>query len=238
MKQISPKKVTYWLLGETAGRTSIAVWKRLWGLPVEQGGVVAQKVAAESIQSMQESIAHLSNAVAKVVSTYTLAQQQYNNKLKEFHQAEKQAQLAYDKGNEDAARLALTKAIAIEKILPQLSERVETAQITMNKAQAKLKRETERLEAYKLELENLESLTIVNQAMSEMGSVTSDLNLDSARGQFTDAKRSIEKRALLEEAKAELAENPSDALADEIETLSLEAEIEQRFSSLAEPRKL
>jgi len=206
MKKITPKKVTYWLLGETAGRTSVAVWKRLWGLPIEQGGVVAQKVAAESIISMQESIAQLSNAVAKVVSTYNLAQQQYNNKLGEFHQAEKQAQLAHSKGNEDAARLSITRAIAIERILPQLSERVSTAEITMNKAKAKLKRETERLEAYKLELENLESLTLVNQAMAEMGQFTSELDLDSARSQFADAKNGIEKRALIDEAKAELAE--------------------------------
>ncbi len=232
MKKITPKKVTYWLLGETAGRTSVAVWKRLWGLPVEQGGMVAQKVAEESIISMQESIAQLTNAVAKVVSTYNLAQQQYNNKLEEFHQAEKQAQLAHSKGNEDAARLAITKAIAIEKILPQLSERVETTEITMNKAKAKLKRETERLEAYKLELENLESLTLVNQAMAEMGGITSELDLDSARSQFADAKNGIEKRALIDEAKAELAENPSEALADEIDALSLEAEIEKRFKSL------
>ena len=232
MKKITPKKVTYWLLGETAGRTSVAVWKRLWGLPIEQGGVVAQKVAAESIISMQESIAQLSNAVAKVVSTYNLAQQQYNNKLGEFHQAEKQAQLAHSKGNEDAARLSITRAIAIERILPQLSERVSTAEITMNKAKAKLKRETERLEAYKLELENLESLTLVNQAMAEMGQFTSELDLDSARSQFADAKNGIEKRALIDEAKGELSENPSEVLADEIDALSLEAEIEKRFNSL------
>ena len=230
--KVNPKKVTYWLLGETAGRTSVAVWKRLWGMPVEAGGKVAQKVAAESIASMQESIAQLSTAVAKVVSTYNLAQQQYNNKLESRQAAERQAQLAHSKGNEEAARLALTKAIAIEKILPQLSERVETAQITMNKAKAKLKRETEKLEAYKLELENLESLTLVNQAMAEMGGISTEFGLDSARSHFTEAKNSIEKKALLEEAKAELAENPNEVLADEIDALSLEAEIEKRFKSL------
>ncbi len=229
MSKITPKKVTYWLLGETAGRTSVAVWKRLWGMPVEAGGKVAAKVAEESIASMQESIIYLSDAVAKVVSTYNLAQKQYNNKLQDYQEAETQAQLAYRQGNEDAARLAITRAIAIEKVLPQLSERVETAQITMNKAKAKLKRETERLEAYKLELENLESLALVNQAMAEMGSISSEFDLDGARSQFTAAKNGIEKRALLEEAKSELAINPNEALADEIDSLSLEAEIEQRF---------
>jgi len=232
MSKITPKRITYWLLGETAGRTSVAVWKRLWGMPVEAGGKIAEQVARESIESMQVSIAKLSNAVAKVVATYTLAQQQYNNKLGDFHQAERQAQLAHSKGNADAARLAITKAIAIEKILPQLSQRVETAEITMKKAKAKLKRETERLEAYKLELENLESLTLVNQAMAEMGGISTELGLDSARSQFADAKNGIEKRTLLEEAKVELAENPNDILADEIDALSLEAEIEKRFNSL------
>ena len=219
-------------MGETAGRTSVAVWKRLWGMPVEAGGKVAHKVAQESIASMQESIAQLSTAVAKVVSTYNLAQQQYNNKLESRQEAEKQAQLAYSKGNEAAARLALTKAIAIEKILPQLSERVATAEMTMNKAKAKLKRETEKLEAYKLELENLESLTLVNQAMAEMGGISTEFGLDSARSHFSEAKNGIEKKALLEEAKAELAENPNEMLADEIDALSLEAEIEQRFKRL------
>ena len=231
MKQVNAKKITYWLLGETAGRTSVAVWKRLWGMPVEAGGKVAQKVAQESIASMQESIAQLSTAVAKVVSTYNLAQQQYNNKLKDRQEAERQAQLAHSKGNEEAARLAITKAIAIEKILPQLSERVETTQVVMNKAKAKLKRETEKLEAYKLELENLESLTLVNQAMAEMGGISTEFGLDSAQTHFTEAKNGIEKKALLEEAKAELAENPNDVLADEIDALSLEAEIEKRFKS-------
>jgi phage shock protein A len=235
MKKITMKKIVYWLLGETAGRTSVAIWQRLWGLPVEAGGKVAEKVAQESIKSMQVSIAQLSTAVAKVVATYTYAQQQYNQKLQEFQEAEKQAQLAYNKGNEQAARLAITKAIAIEKILPQLSERVETAEITMNKAKAKLRRETEKLEAYKLDLENLKALSQINQAMAEIGNIQTELDIDSnsAQSQFADAKNAIGNRALLEDAKIELAENPSDALSDEIDALSLEAEITSRFQKFS-----
>ena len=235
MTKINAKKITYWLLGETAGRTSVAVWKRLWGMPVEAGGKIAHKVAEESISSMEEAIAELSAGVAKVVSTYNLAQQQHDKKFQEYQEAEKQAQLAHSKGNEAAARLAITKAIAIEKILPQLKERVELAKATSDKAKAKLKRETEKLEAYKLELENLESLTLVNQAMAEIGGISEQWGLDSARSQFTAAKNGIEKKALMEEAKVELAENPNDVLAQEIDTLSLEAEIEKRFKQLNNP---
>ena len=75
MKKITAKKITYWLFGSTAGSTSVAAWKWLWGLPVESGGKIAEKVAQESINSMQESIAQLTNAVAKVVAAYQLTQE-------------------------------------------------------------------------------------------------------------------------------------------------------------------
>ena len=123
MKKITAKKITYWLLGSTAGSTSVAAWKWLWGLPVESGGKIAEKVAQESINSMQESIAQLTNAVAKVVAAYQLTQEQYHLRVKEIKQAEEQAKLAHSQGNQEAARLAITKAISLEKILPQLSDR-------------------------------------------------------------------------------------------------------------------
>jgi phage shock protein A len=59
------------------------------------------------------------------------------------------------------------------------------------------------------------------------------LDLEAAQSQFGEAKNSIEKRSLLEEARAELSENPTVALADEIVALSLDAEIEKRLKSLA-----
>lgn len=102
----------------------------------------------------------------------------------------------------------------------------------MEKAQTKLKRETEQLEAYKLELKNLESLALVNQAMVEMSNISDEWELDSARSQFTEAKNGIEKKALIEEAKVQLQENPYDLLAEEIDSLSLEQEIAKRFKSL------
>ena len=226
------KKITYWLLGETAGRTSVAAWKWLWGLPVESGGKIAENVAQESVISMQQSIAQLKDAVAKIAAAYGLAKQQYHLKADELKEAEEQAKIAHSKGNQEAARLAITRAIAIEKILPQLSDRVAQAEATMEKAQNKLKRETEKLEAYKLEMKNLETLSKINGAMAEISGISTDLDLDSARSHFDRAKDSIEQKSLLESAKAELSENPSETLQAEVELLFLEAEIEDRLNSL------
>ena len=232
MKKPTTKKITYWLLGETAGRTSVAAWKWLWGLPVESGGKIAQNVAQESVNSMQESIAQLTDAVAKIVAAYELAKQQYHLKADELQQAQNQVKVAMSNNNQEAARLAITKVITIEKILPQLSDRVSQAEITMQKAKDKLKRETEKLEAYKLEVKNLETLSKVNVAMAEINQITTDFNLDSARSQFSQAKDSIEQKAFLEVAKSELNGDLVEEQEAEINSITLETEIDRRLRSL------
>ena len=123
MKKIILKRFIYWLLGETAERTLVGTWKWAWGLPVKPRGKIAQKVAQESLQSMQQSIAQLTEGVSKVVAGYKLTQERYDKKQREFQEAE----LAYRRGDEEAARLLITKAIAIEKIMPQLKQQVEQA---------------------------------------------------------------------------------------------------------------
>ena len=52
MSKITLKKIFYWFIDETAGRSAVGIWKWLWGLPIEPRGKIARKVAAESLQSM------------------------------------------------------------------------------------------------------------------------------------------------------------------------------------------
>jgi phage shock protein A len=220
------------VLGETAGRSLVSIWKWLWGLPIESGGKIAEQVAQESLQSMQQSVAELTDAVAKVTATYEQVKQQYNRKQEEFYQAERQAKLAYSKGNQEAARLAITKAISIEKILPQLSDRVTEIEAKMIAAKEKLTRERERIEAYKLYLANLKALTEMNQAMADIHKITTELALESARSQFEEAKDSIEKRSLLEKIRGDLQDNPTEKLQADIDKLVTEDEISRRFQKL------
>ena len=226
------KKITYWLLGETAGRTSVAAWKWLWGLPVESNGKIAKNVAEESIASMQESIAELKNAVATIVATYELAKQEHCIKQDELKKAEKQAKAAHSQGNQEAARLAIAKAIAIEKIMPQLSDRVSQAEAMKQKASNKLKKETEKLAAYRLEMDNLATLSKINEAMAQLNQISTDFNLNVAQSQFSEAKDSIEQKAFLESAKIELEESQSTKLLAEMDLSSLEAEIDERLENL------
>jgi phage shock protein A len=184
MKKITLKKFIYWLLGETAGRTLVGTWKWIWGLPVESGGKIAQKVAQESFQSMQESIAQLTEGVSKVVAGYKLTQDRYDKKQQELQQTEQQAESAYRRGDEEAARLLITKAIAIEKIMPQLKQQVEQAQQIATAATDKLQKEKEKLQAYKLDMANMKAVSELNEIMASIHHITTDLDIHSARSLF------------------------------------------------------
>jgi len=237
MKTITFKKIFYWFIGETAGRSLVGIWKWLWGLPMEPGGKIAEKVAQESLQSMQQSVVQLTAAVARVVAAYEQAKDKYNKKQAEFQQAEHQAQLAYGQGNQEAARLAMTKAIMIEKILPQLAEQVANAEKVMIAAKEKLNRERDKVEAYKLEMGNLQALAEMNQAMKDIFTITTELDIESARSQFEEAQTAIHGRYLRENAKAELSQNPTEQLEAEINQLTLDEEINQRFQRLQQSQK-
>lgn len=229
MKKITFKKIIYWLLGETAGRSLVGTWKWLWGLPVESGGKVAQKVAQESLQSMQESVAQLTEKVSKVVAAYRLTKEKYNQKQKEFQEAERQAEVAYHRGDQEAARLLITKAIALEKIIPQLKEQVEKAKQISTTATEKLKKEKEKIQAYKLDMANLKTLSELNETMAHIHDISTELDIDSARSQFEEAQNKIEERYILETTKAELVKDETEQLQANIDQLSLEAEINCRL---------
>jgi phage shock protein A len=68
--------------------------------------------------------------------------------------------------------------------------------------------------------------------MADIGNISTELDLDSAQSQFRDAKNSIEKRTLLEDAKRDLSDNPTEILEAEIDAISLNAEIEERMKKL------
>jgi phage shock protein A len=184
MKKITLKKFIYWLLGETAGRTLVGTWKWIWGLPVESGGKIAQKVAQESFQSMQESIAQLTEGVSKVVAGYKLTQDRYDKKQQELQQTEQQAESAYRRGDEEAARLLITKAIAIEKIMPQLKQQVEQAKQIATTATEKVQKEKEKIQAYKLDMANLKALSELNEILADIHNITIELDIDSGRSFF------------------------------------------------------
>lgn len=226
------RKLVYWLLGDRAARLVVATWNWLWGIPVESGGKVAVEVAQESLHSMQQSVVHLTESVAKVVAAHRQAREKYEAKKKELQQAEHQALLAKQVGNQEAARLAMMQAIMIERLLTQLEERVKQAEQIMIVSKEKLERERHKLEAYKAQMQNLKALSEVNEALAVIAKVNTDLNLDSARSHFEAAESAVQHRHLKVNALSELSENPTENLVAELNQLTLDDEITQRLHQL------
>jgi phage shock protein A len=226
------KKALYWFIGDRAAPLVIGTWNWLWGLPIQSGGKVAVEVAEESLRSMQESMVKLTQSVSQVKAAYDRAHEKYIAKQREFKLAESQALLAHQNGNEEAARLAMSKAILIEQLLPQLAEQVAQARQWQTSLKEKLRREQEKLETYKVQTQNLKALSEVNEALAAITKVNTDLRMDSARSQFETAESAVQQRYRQVTALTELSENPAEKLTADLDRLTLDDEIIRRFQRL------
>lgn len=234
------KKAVYWIMGERAGRTIVGTWNWLWGMPVESGGKVAVAVAEESLQSMQEAVQKLAGAVAAQEGAYKTAKAKYETKIKEFNVLEQQAMIAQRGGNEEAARMAMTKAIQTEQILPKLEEMVKQAETAVKASKDKLNRERMKLESYKADMQNMKDMSDVNDALAMIAKVNNEFDIGSAKSDFEKAKGAVERRNLQTEALADLSENPAEKLQAEMENMTLDDEVARRLHRLqdSQPKQL
>ena len=229
------KKFVYWLMGDRAGRVVVGSWNWLWGRPVEAGGKVAVAVAEESLVSMQESVHKLAKAVAMQVGAYERAQSKYQQKIQELKNFEQQARLAQRMGKDDAARLSMSRAIQIEKLLPSLEQQVQQAAAFVGSSKDKLNRERIKLEQYKSDMPNIKDLAEVNAALESIAKVNNDFDLGSARSSFDAAKNAVEGRHRTSTALAELSDNPQEKLAADLEQLTLDDQVSLRLQALETP---
>ena len=226
------KKVMYWLIGEKAGRTVVGTWNWLWGIPIDSGGKIAVAVAEESLQSMQEGVQRLAEAVATQVASYQRAKQKYDAKLQEIEVLNRVVLNAQKLGHDLAARQTMARIIQIEQILPALEAMLQPAEDSVKLSKAKLNREREKIEAYKSDMQNLKDLAEVNEALATISKVNSDFDIGSAKSQFDAAKSAVENRNLRTNALASLSEDPNAAVNAEIAQMTLDDEVSRRLQQL------
>ncbi|AFZ02922.1 PspA/IM30 family protein [Calothrix sp. PCC 6303] len=226
------KKAVYWLMGEKAGRTIIATWNWLWGIPIESGGKVAVAVAEDSLQSMQQAVHRLATAVATQEAAYKNAKTKYEAKARELKSLENKAIAAQNRGDEEDAKLAMMMAIQTEQILPRLEEMVLQAERAVGASKDKLNRERLKLETYKAEMQNMRDISEVNAALEEIAKVNNEFDIGSAKNDFEKAKDAVERRNFTAQALAELSENSGDKLQADIENMALNDEVSRRLEKL------
>lgn len=230
------KKFIYWLMGERAGCAIARTWNWLWALPVESDSRIAVEVAQESLESMQQSVVQLTESVSTVVAAYQRAKEKYENKVKEFHWFENQAMISHRQGNEEAARLSMTKAILVEQILPQLEEQVAQTEKVAIAAKDRLNRERQKLETYKVHMQNLQDLSEINDALTAIA-INDELNIDSDRSQFEAAQAAVQHRYWQAQAQAELSV-ATETLCADLEKITLDNEVTRRLQKLEETQAL
>jgi phage shock protein A len=229
-RKLKPKSFLYWFLGDRAGNTLVATWNWLWGIPIESGGKIAVEAARESLASMEQAIAELVKSVAKIDAAHKSALAKTGEKENEHTELLRQVAIAHQKGNQEMARLAMAKAIAVEKILPAMQERVQRVQKVLEAAKAKLREEQNNLEIYKLEMSNIQAMGSINEALSSINDFNSGLDLGDAIGTFDDSKVAITGRYHVENARMELSENPIEKAGRELDELTLDEEINRRLA--------
>ncbi len=226
------KSIVYWLMGDRAGRVLAASWNWAWRRPVAQGGTIAVEVAQESIHSMQASIAQITDSVAKAVAAYERVKQQHEGKKSYAQNLENQAAQALKQGQENHAQSMMGRAIEIERILPVLASQVQKAEEAVESLKRKLDRERNKLGSFQIQMQNLQSLAEVNEALAVITSLNSDLETDSARNQFQEAQAAIENRNMYANAYQELSENPAERIQGQIEETMLNDEVQKRLAKL------
>ncbi|TVR14085.1 MAG: PspA/IM30 family protein [Phormidium sp. GEM2.Bin31] len=226
------KKAVYWLMGDWAGRITINTWNWLWGKPPEappdsEADVIT--TAELSLKTMQQSVQDLEQTVRAQRSAYRQAELKYKAKLRQVESYEKQAAIAQQQGDKAGARLAMTQAIRLEKLLPQIGDRLHHAQAFLQSSEERLQRETIQLEAYRLDVEHLKDMAELGDVLDPMSQMSRQQDLESARSHLDDARSRLELQRLEEQALTELSQTqPGDMEADS-EHYHLNEEVERRL---------
>jgi phage shock protein A len=79
-------------------------------------------------------------------------------------------------------------------------------------------------------MSNLKAISSMNEALGKINEFDSSLNLNTSRDRFEDANEAIKDRYRKENVYSELSENYSEKLAQEIDFLSLDDEINRRLA--------
>jgi phage shock protein A len=226
------KKILTWSLGPRGSRVAIASWNWLWGKPIESGGKIAVEVATASLAEIQQSISLLTESVAKITANYQRVKNKLEEKQKEYEDAKKQVILAHRNRMKESARTAMSKVISIEKVLPHLTEQVHQAEQILQVHQEQLNRSRQQLQDYQVELQNLQDLAEVNEALTIINELNTELDVNSAKSQFREAGAAIKNRNLQVRAFAELSIDPVHLALSDLDQLAIDNEITKRLAAL------
>lgn len=221
-----------WLLGERASRAVNAGWNWLWGKAANDGGELSVAVAEESLTEMARAVQQLAEAVGMQKGAYDRALKIYQDKGKEHKQYMERAALAQSQGNNELAKMAMTKALEIEAMLPSAETAVNQAKALLDQSMSRLDDQRRRLEANKAQLSNMRDMAQINAALQQVANTSSEFNLSGAQSDFDKARQAVLNQGAKTNAVLALSEDPNARLAKQLDQLGMDEEINKRLAAL------
>jgi phage shock protein A len=223
-----------WLMGDRAGKATMAVWDWLWGKdppPHQLSQEDTLEIAERALELMAQSVAQLAAAVKQQASSYQDLQLQYETKTQEIVALEATAAIAAKAGRDREARLTLAQVIQQETLLAQLHDRVDRAEELLISSQNRLTQEQLEVERYRTEIQNIRDLSRVNVALREIARVNDGLNNSSAKATFENAQLQATEYEMQQKILADISQNRAE-LTNENSDRELQNKVNQRLAKL------
>ena len=192
--------VVMWLMGDTLGEQVMTGWNWLWQTP-DQPSPIAKtnnqltlEHATQLLGSIALRVQQMEGAVNRVRSISREIQRQYDVKCQE-HQELIGIVLEHQRSNNTVeARLAMAKAIGIERILPELKVRLERAQemlININECHTQ---EQAKLSLLEIEMETIKACMAMNESMGSDRNMDKFKDLSNLQDKFQNVQAEMEDR--------------------------------------------
>jgi phage shock protein A len=226
-----------WLMGDSAGKATMAAWDWLWGkeneaAPIPQPNPEDTLATAErALGQMEQSVSNLSAAIAQQTSSYKNLQVQHETKAKEIKVLEREAAIAAQEGRDRDARLTLAQVIQQEQLLAQLHSQVDRAEELLMSSQNRLIQEQLELERYRTEIRNTRDLSRVNTALRELARVNDGLDGGSAKSTLENAQMQATEYEMQQKLLADISQNRSE-LDEHQNDFEMQSKVNERLERL------
>ncbi|MGL5616020.1 MAG: PspA/IM30 family protein [Sarcina sp.] len=189
----------------------------------------------QKIRDVRSALNEANKASAQVIGSAKDTERKMKESKKASEDYEEKVKFAMSKGNEELAKKALTLKLENDKKYDNLKATytAQKSKVDVLKANlTKLKSELEKLESYRDEasarLENANATKAINEIVNNIETKSNSINLD-------DIERSINKKESYAEGLSELSSPSLDDEFAELETMSLDSELDKYRTSNSSP---
>jgi phage shock protein A len=234
------KGLVTWLLGDELGKLTINSFKWLLEVPTDRSatkGKTSDEIDLEHIaqllESMRSKVVNLQQVVDRVRHSTKEIQNQYDLKY-QYHQ-ELMWLVAESKRlrNIVEARLAMAKAIEIERILPEFEAKLERSQEMLIKISEIYTQKESELSLLEIDMENMKTYMAMNDSIDGHHDIDKSHELTILQEKIRNSSIEAEDRCREIQIASQLSHPSNCELGETLTT----KDIDDRIESISEERK-